>query len=311
MYLQTISDVILNYKSEVAKAATSLNETVYEGKFGLVKETYEVKSKEIEKLINRNMGVYSLISFDRVFNATQVQLNYLINHLSLVIGSYLGNLNSNSKVLVVALGNSKIAADSLGNAAIKNLLVNSGNLNQLVHLPQIYAIETSVFGNTGIESSDVVMGIVNQLKPNKIIVVDTFCANNYKRLGTSFQVNNAGIVPGGGIGNARKEINKQTMKVDVISVGVPLVVYAKSFLKNSLDETTFKHLKINESSKTQDKILASFKRQLLKYNFNNLILTLKDIEEMVKVCGKVVGFAINKAVLGISVEQQKKIINVL
>lgn len=311
-YSDIIYELILKHKAEIAKQGSESSVTKYAGKYGLKKEIYEVKSNEVAKMLKKDIGKYTLVSFNNILNCGADELEYLINHLSVVLKSYLKTVNKNTKILIAALGNRHISADSLGAASIKNIIATSALKEHGVfkNLPNVYVFATSVFGLTGMESSDIINSIISQIKPDKLIVIDTLCATNYKRLGNNFQVNNAGIVPGGGIGNARQKVSKENTNLEVISVGVPLVVYAHSFLSNAINDINFTKVLNEFSGKKQvnESLLKNVVGMIKEYDFNNMILTIKDIEESVSLCGKVIGYAINKALLNLNVKEQKEIL---
>ena len=307
-----ITELLKLNKTEIAKQNSGCNLQKYKGQYGLRKEFYEVNNTTVAKLLNKDFGKYTLIAFPNLFISSINSIQYLINHLSMVVKQYLGTVNSKLKVLVVALGNRHISADSLGVAAIKNVIItkNLFGLEKFKHLPEVYAFATSVFGVTGMESSTIINSIIKEIQPDKLIVIDTLCAANYKRLGTNFQINNAGITPGSGIGNARKTINKDNNNIETISIGVPLVVYAKSFISNAIDDINLKQILRKIDNKNAN-LVRDILFKLEKYDFDNMIVTLKDIEHTVNLCGKIIGFAINKALLGLSYREQTDILQIL
>lgn len=312
-YSDIIYELIIKHKAEIAKQNMSFNGTNYIGKYSLKKETYEIANSAVANMLNKEMGKYTLISFDELMNAGVHEINYLINHLALVLKQYLKTVNKNSKVLVVALGNRHISADSLGTATIKNVISTSvlKEHSTFSHMPDVYVFATSVFGLTGMEASGVINGIMKEFAPNKLIVIDTLCATNFKRLGTNFQINNAGIVPGGGIDNARTPISQKNHGIEVISIGVPLVVYAHSFINNAMNDINFHKILAdnNKTKKSDEKLLNDLLLALEQYDFNNMILNVKDIEENVSLCGRIIGYAINKAILDLKVQEQKEILH--
>ncbi len=304
-YSEIIFELINENKAEAAKSTNDLAVLKHAGKYGLKKEIYEIKTQHQENLLKKNKGKYTLVSFLKLHSASKEEKVYLINYLSNVLVQYLNEkekINNSTKILVVALGNRHIKSDSLGTETIKNVIVSSlcGNMINNATMPKIYTFATSVYGLTGIESKNIIEGIINEIKPDKLIVIDTYCANNYKRLGTNFQINNGGIIPGSGIGNSRKTINKKNMKIDVIPIGVPLVVYASSFISNAINEVEYNN---------ENKELINFIEDLSLIDFNNLILTVSEIEDVVKLCGRIIGYAINKSILKLDVSQQEDFFN--
>lgn len=136
-------------------------------------------------------------------------------------------INQKDKVLVIGLGNPKSTPDSLGPSSTKNVLVTrylslfgpleDGYLNVACFSPD-------VMGNTGIETSDIIKGLVDTIDVNKIIVIDALKTNHIERMGRTIQITDTGISPGSGIGNIRKELSKAIFNKDVIAIGVPTVV---------------------------------------------------------------------------------------
>ncbi len=125
------------------------------------------------------------------------------------------------KVLVVGLGNPSVVVDALGSETVKRLDVGKKRKTRL------FTLSPSVFGLTGIESADVVRGVAREIEPDLILAVDTLATRKAERLCRAVQLTNAGILPGGGVGNERKALTEETLGAPVISVGVPLLCHAR------------------------------------------------------------------------------------
>lgn len=151
---------------------------------------------------------------------------------------------SKKKVLVVGLGNEKIQADAFGSNCIDCLEIKDN----------IYAIKPDVYQNTNIMACDIILGVCKIIEPELVILIDSLGTYNIKRLACSFQVCNVGILPGGAIHKQNKIISEKTLGVPCVVIGVPLMVFSKGLDKN-LDDF-----------------------------YGNLILTPKDIDEVVKRC---------------------------
>jgi spore protease len=149
----------------------------------------------------------------------------------------------------------------------------------------VCAFAPSVLGLTGIETADTIDGITSKIKPDIIIMIDSLCAGDASRLGVSFQINNVPIIPGSGIKNSRKKI---TNKTTTISIGVPLVIYASTFLKSALN-----HANITPNN-IGNKDLQNKLNSLLKQEFNELV-TLSEIDYAVKIIGRIIAESINNA----------------
>lgn len=150
------------------------------------------------------------------------------------------NINEDAKCLVVGLGNWNVTPDALGPMVCEKLVVTrhlfelSPETVEQGYRP-LSAISPGVMGLTGIETSDIIFGIVQKTKPDFIIVIDALASRSIERVNATIQISDTGIHPGSGVGNKRKELSKETLGVDVFSIGVPTVVDAVSIVSDSID----------------------------------------------------------------------------
>ena len=121
------------------------------------------------------------------------------------------------RVLAVGLGNPDAVVDALGAECVKKLSVGERGKRYLA------ALLPSVFGKTGLESASVVKGVAAEFRPDLVLCVDTLCTGRMERLSRAVQITDGGVVPGGGVGNRRLPICRETLSVPVLSVGVPLL----------------------------------------------------------------------------------------
>ena len=268
---------------------------------------FDVQNVEKGNLIKLNYGITKQKFFQNdvthvLFNANfdfncEHKSTYLINELSKAILKFLSGAK---KVLVVGLGNRDICSDSFGVKTASKIIATR---NLVKTKTEVSVLTPSVFGLTGIESADLIKSVVATVKPTVVIVVDSLCAINYKNLANHFQLSNGGFAPGSGVGNNRKIINKNFIGARVITVGVPLVVYAKSFIEtavNSVMQTT-----MHSTKKHTD--IAIFNK-LLKFNFDGLVLTPKNIEQCVNKLSNIVSGAINLALNNYNLDDQNYIL---
>ena len=143
-------------------------------------------------------------------------------------------------VLVAGVGNTAITADALGPETNRYVLATrhiAGELRRaLGPLTDVSTVTTGVLGNTGMESAEVVAGMVHTVHPDCVLVVDALAASSADRLGTTVQLSNAGIAPGSGVGNARMALDEEHLGIPVIAVGVPTVVEAATLCLDLLDQ---------------------------------------------------------------------------
>jgi spore protease len=171
------------------------------------------------------------------------------------------------KILVVGLGNENMTADSLGPLTVKKFNVQKN--------PRFCTLTPNVIGVTNIESFDIVSGTAEKIKPDLCIAIDTLVASKTERLNRSFQLTTAGIRPGGGVKNYRPALTHGSLGCPVIAVGVPLVVYALSIVKD--------FLKMEEARGVVEQQLSELR---------NLVVTPKEINLTVEYCARILASAI-------------------
>lgn len=263
----------------------------------LSRESYEIENDEQANFYNKPKGKYDLLSIPNPNELISKQKTKIINVLAEIFQEMIGNISNKDKILVVGLGNRHISADSLGTNVIKKINITLSNK----YYPKVMAICPSVLGLTGIETYDIVKGVIDRIKPSHIIFIDSLCASDISRLGCSIQITNTGICPGSGIGNARKCLDGSLAK-KVFSIGVPLLTYASTFVDNNFERCNINLNRINsimqKLKKCQNsdiflKLCESIK-QCLKIQFKDEIVTIKDIEQCVSTLSDLIAFAINK-----------------
>lgn len=194
---------------------------------------------------------------------------------------------SEGTVLVAGLGNRDITPDALGPECISLLLATrhiSGELKEalkLSSLKSVAGIVPGVLGNTGIEAAEILRGIVNQIKPVAVIVIDALAARSLERLGNTVQMCDTGVSPGSGVGNKRQKIDCSFLGVPVIAVGVPTVVDG---LTVALDVIEGCNVELDSDKKSE--ILKSEK---------GMMVTPKEVDLMIKRASRLIALAINRA----------------
>lgn len=149
-------------------------------------------------------------------------------------------IDVDASCLVIGLGNRDVTPDALGPIVCENMMVTK-HLFELAPenvdegFRAVSAVIPGVLGVTGLETSDIVKGIIAQTKPDFVIAIDALASRSIERVNTTIQISDTGINPGSGIGNKRKAISKETLGVPVIAIGVPTVVDAVSIVSDSID----------------------------------------------------------------------------
>ena len=190
------------------------------------------------------------------------------------------------KLLFIGLGNGEVTPDALGPLVIKNLFVTRHlkGWKEVEGCPVVAALAPGVMAQTGMETGEIVEGIVKKIHPDALIVIDALAAKSSERLNRTIQISNTGIAPGSGVGNQRNEITEKTMGVPVIALGVPTVISIPSLACDIMDsfcasqgekmEDTFSSWPESEKYRFLGKILDA--------KLWELFVTPKEIDEAVK-----------------------------
>ncbi|WP_144504812.1 GPR endopeptidase [Bacillus mycoides] len=149
-------------------------------------------------------------------------------------------VSKEASCLIVGLGNWNVTPDALGPIVVENVLVTRHLFKLQPESVEegfrpVSAIRPGVMGITGIETSDVIYGIIEKTKPDFVIAIDALAARSIERVNSTIQISDTGIHPGSGVGNKRKELSKETLGIPVIAIGVPTVVDAVSITSDTID----------------------------------------------------------------------------
>ena len=193
-------------------------------------ERVKITNENGEKAIGKPIGTYITIDIKKLKIAQEDEIQKasetLTNELKKIIDAH---VDKRGEILVVGLGNIYVTPDSLGPKVINEIDVTRHLIN---YLPQyveegtrmVSAIAPGVLGTTGIETVEILKGVVDNIKPKLIIVIDALASRSIERISSTVQLSDTGIVPGAGVGNTRKEISQNTLGIPVIAIGIPTVV---------------------------------------------------------------------------------------
>ena len=276
------TDLVLDtIENNNSKIKTDIND--YDG----IKVTKVNLDDENSKLLNKKPGNYVTIEFDDITDSDNK------NRIEDVFTEELKNIIDNCKlqndaiILVVGLGNDKSTPDSLGPKVISNILVTRHLflLNEEVSsgIRSVAALSPGVMADTGIETVDIVSSVVKEIKPNLVLVIDALAASSIGRVNKSIQITDTGIHPGSGVGNMRKEISFDTLKVPVIAIGVPTVVESSIIVYDTINYL-FKHISYIKSNQSKNKLIFSRSNYLDKIKDKDL--SKKEKREMAGILGE-------------------------
>lgn len=229
----------------------------------------EITNQNGEKALGKAMGNYITIECPNLRYSTDdyetvcKEIAHQIQEMT--------EINSDSLTLVVGLGNEDITPDALGIKALSHLMITNHLKKHMKeylgdNISGVCAMSAGVLGTTGMESADTVKSIVDTLKPDLVIVIDALAAADINRVSTTIQISDAGILPGAGVGNNRQGINKETLGTKVIAIGVPTVIDARNISDIEIPQ-----------------------------ELSPLMVTVKDIDLVIKKCAKTIADGINLA----------------
>lgn len=227
-----------------------------DGMTGIRITELNITGREGEKLLGKEKGLYVTIeAVDYCGGDAEYD-----ESLTAIIRRYLLEVIEpltvdNKSILVIGLGNREITADSLGPRVADSLIINRHLFDKAASVYRLSSLVPGVMAQTGMETSQIVKGIVNTSKPAVVIVVDALAAKSVRHLNKTFQISDKGINPGSGVGNHRCGITEKTVGVPVISVGLPTVI-----------------------------------------EMNNMFVTAKDVDIIIKASAQIIANAINDAV---------------
>ncbi len=252
---------------------------------GVTVTKIEVTNEKGSLALEKPIGTYITVEVTP-FSKTSDIFSHQLTVLSKEIGKLIPK--SNETVLVAGLGNKAITPDALGPKAAELIFVTrhiNSELKKSIGLENVRSvagITPGVLGKTGIETGEIIESVVKKLNPCAVIVIDALASRRLERLGTTVQMATSGIVPGSGVGNVRNRIDKQTLGVPVISIGVPTVVDAAT-LVNDLLET------VGYTSADSDM------ESLLRPIGEKITVTPKEIDLMIDRASLLVAMSINCA----------------
>ena len=265
----------------------------------------KITNEEGEKALAKPIGNYITLDVKNMKTADDEKIEEIAeavaNELRDVIGKH---IKDTEDILVVGLGNLEVTPDSLGPKVISHIEITRHILEYMPKLMPadtrpVSAISPGVLGTTGIETMEILKGIVENIKPKLLIVIDALAARSIERISSSIQIADTGIVPGAGVDNKRKEISQKTLGIPVIALGIPMVVDLASITNDcidlfieSLQQKAMSNEYLNELKEKDN--YEEIKEALIPRDYN-MIVTPKEIDILIENMSKIVSKGINKA----------------
>jgi len=271
--------------------------------------TVKVKNEDGAKKIGKPKGNYITIDIPD-FTAYDGET---MDRVSQVVSEVLGRLikiDTEKTALIVGLGNWQVTPDALGPKVTEKIMVTR-HLQTVMpeaiddSVRPVCSIVPGVLGVTGIETVEIIKGVVEKIKPDLVICIDALAARRVQRVNTTIQIGDTGISPGAGVGNNRKQINEENLGVKVIAIGVPTVVDAIKIANDTIDLVVDSLISNSSSGNDFYKMLKSLdkneKENLIKEVMSSktntdMIVTPKDIDLVINSLSKIIANGINMAV---------------
>ncbi len=299
---QVRTDLALEAKESISEAKSDLH--------GVVVEEYEIKADNIHvtrvnietknaaKAMGKPIGTYITIEAPQMLEPDESYHREISLCLSGELLSMLPQKEDGISVMVVGLGNREVTADALGPYVLDNLMITRHIMRtygkaayENDYNNEISSMEPGVMARTGMETAEIVKGVVAETKPDVLIVIDALAARSTKRLNRTIQITNTGIQPGSGVGNHRNALTEESLGLPVIAIGVPTVVDAATIVGDALE-------KIVGNKKELDDWKQMERYRVAYAELNNMYMTGKDIDFTIKRVSYTLSEGINIALEG-------------
>lgn len=318
------TDLALEEKERFESDQVEVQGVVLEEEYDKEREirvtTVRIETENGAKTMGKPVGTYLTIEAPNLSSPDEgihrEVSEELAKYLIEVMKKIIPESEHDKEVLVIGLGNRQATPDALGPYVADNLNVTRhivkeyGKYAALEEMNCVVsAIVPGVMAQTGMETAEIIKGVVRETKPDLLIVIDALAARNSRRLNRTIQIADTGINPGSGVGNYRNAITKETIVVPVIAIGVPTVVDAVTIVSDTM-ENLLSALETSESLKGVGLVLGGYSeaekyeliKELIAPNLNSMFMTPKDIDETVKRLSYTISEGLNLAFSGQSFE---------
>lgn len=259
-----------------------------------------------EKAVGKPKGTYVTIDIKNLKIAREEEIQKASDVLSKELSKILDkHVTRKDEMLVVGLGNIYVTPDSLGPKVINELDITRHIIKYMPDVldentRNVCGIAPGVLGTTGMETLEIIKGIVENVKPKIVIVIDSLASRSIERISSSLQISDTGIVPGAGVGNARAELSQDTLGIPVIALGIPTVVELATLVSDGIDIFIDRLQDKAQSNDYLNKLQQEDKYEEVKDALNvgeyNMIVTPKEIDDLIENMKDIVARGINQTI---------------
>lgn len=268
-----------------------------------------IETENGAKIMGKPRGSYITVEAPDMADSDEDYHREISKQLSNILKELMPIEQMELSVLVVGLGNREVTPDALGPRVVDNMMITRHIIRKfgkyafgLKRNHQISSIVPGVMAQTGMETLEIIRGVLDETNPDYIIAIDALAARSAKRLNRTIQITDTGISPGSGVGNHRHALNRESVGIPVIAIGIPTVVDAVTIVSDTMNNlvsamgTTGRLEDIGRSiSQLEEAEKHELIRELLSPNLNAMFVTPKDIDESVKRLSYTISEGINMA----------------
>lgn len=241
-----------------------------------------IETKNAAKVMGKPMGTYVTMEAPAMVEPDEDYHREISDCFAEELLRMIPDSDKEQSILVVGLGNREVTADALGPQVVDNLFITRHVVREYGKaayncrkMNLISSIEPGVMAKTGMETAEIIKGVVCETSPDVLIVVDALAARSTKRLNRTIQITNTGIQPGSGVGNHRNALTEESLGIPVIAIGVPTVVDAATIVGDALE-------KLLSGDEEFDSVKYMGQHRLAFAELNNMYMTGKDIDAVIK-----------------------------
>ena len=269
--------------------------------------TVKIETENGAKVMRKPVGTYITMEAPNMAVPDEDYHAEISKELAKFLSRFIRKDKEDYSILVAGLGNRKVTPDALGPYVVDNLNITRHIVKEYgkyamgeENVRLVSAIVPGVMAQTGMETVEIIKGIVRETKPDMMIAVDALAARSSKRLNRTIQISDTGINPGSGVGNHRNAITKDTVGIPVLAIGVPTVVDAATIVNDTM-ENLILALESSETLRGVGVVMQGYNaaekyelvKELISPHLNGLFVTPKDIDETVKRISYTVSEALN------------------
>ncbi|MXP76345.1 GPR endopeptidase [Lachnospiraceae bacterium WCA-9-b2] len=269
--------------------------------------TVKIETENGAKVMRKPVGTYITMEAPNMAVPDEDYHDEISKELAKFLARFIKKDKEDFSILVVGLGNRKVTPDALGPYVVDNLNITRHIVKEYGKYAMgeedvrlVSAIVPGVMAQTGMETVEIIKGIVRETKPDMIIAIDALAARSSKRLNRTIQITDTGINPGSGVGNHRNAITKDTVGIPVLAIGVPTVVDAATIVNDTM-ENLILALESSETLRGVGVVMQGYNaaekyelvKELISPHLNGLFVTPKDIDETVKRISYTISEALN------------------